>query len=114
MPQIFSVVSVFLNISSFLFLLFVQFGELGGFTAIQTKLNADEIEIAVRLSSPTFVFHTCGQKDLKSDEIVTTLVMNGETDRKQTLRRPIQAKGHHVYPYCSQLQGAECPSLSPQ
>lgn len=29
---------------------FVKFGELGGFTAIQTKLNTDEIEIAVRLS----------------------------------------------------------------
>ena len=61
----------------------MKFGELEGFTAIQTKLNTDEIEIAVRLSSPTFVFPaflTYVQMYLKSDEIVTTLVMNGETD----------------------------------
>lgn len=30
---------------------FVQFGELGGFTAIQSKLNTDEIEIAVSVTS---------------------------------------------------------------
>lgn len=28
----------------------VKFGELGGFTAIQTKLNFEDIEIAVRIS----------------------------------------------------------------
>lgn len=35
---------------------FVKFGELGGFTAIQTKLNTEEIEIAVRLTLLIFVF----------------------------------------------------------
>lgn len=33
-----------------------QFGELGGFTAIQAKLNADEIEIAVSPPPSPFLF----------------------------------------------------------
>lgn len=35
-------------ISSPFLYFFAQFGELEGFTAIQTKLNTEEIEIAVR------------------------------------------------------------------
>lgn len=35
--------------------LFFKFGELGGFTAIQEKLNTDEIEIAVSATALTFI-----------------------------------------------------------
>lgn len=54
-------------------LFFFQFGELEGFTAIQAKLNTDEIEIAV--SSQTFIFVlglTTGLICLWGDEIIPT------------------------------------------
>lgn len=50
------VVSVFPHLSP-VFFFFVQFGELGGFTAIQSKLNTDEIEIAVSVTS--FLLRLC-------------------------------------------------------
>lgn len=50
-----------INISSsvpfpLFFFFLVKFGELGGFTAIQAKLNTDEIEIAVSTTTLTFIF----------------------------------------------------------
>lgn len=91
--------------SSFPFpLFFVKFGELGGFTAIQAKLNTEEIEIAV--STTTFTFKWSG---------VSLEWWNSycpDIDGERCCRQPIQAKGHHVYPHDSQLQGVECFSLS--
>lgn len=50
------VISVLPHVS-FLSVIFVKFGELGGFTAIQTKLNTEEIEIAVRTIVFTSSYH---------------------------------------------------------
>lgn len=40
---------VVFDISEYDSFLYLQFGEMGGFTAIQCKLNQEEIEIGVRL-----------------------------------------------------------------
>lgn len=57
--------------SSFIF----KFGELGGFTAIQTKLNIDEIEIAVRVTILGLIFSPSWLTYFKSNGIVATLGM---------------------------------------
>lgn len=53
------VLSLLPHMSPYLFpplFFFFKFGELGGFTAIQTKLNTDEIEIAVSGTAPASMF----------------------------------------------------------
>lgn len=62
--------------SSFPSPLFVKFGELGGFTAIQAKLNTEEIEISVSTAPCTFIYKWSGIS--WSEEIVPVLMIDGE------------------------------------
>lgn len=80
-----------------------QFGELGGFTAIQAKLNTDEIEIAVSLTNTP---HPPLPRRQATSVVVISLFPRWMPTDRAGKRSPCSP------PQC-QLQAAECPPHTP-